>query len=134
MSWASCNDDGCNNIHFNKPPLVSDGRLFTAYDSTSATMEKIRQFENLTSNWEYRKYLQNNAKEIMKYNNIECFYTLGVNPTTLFSEKMNSTPITETNRNKPLYGYCNKNSDLKNYYLSREELNAKMISPYIIMK
>jgi len=136
MSWATCNNDGCNNIHFDKPPLVSDGRYFTAYDSTEATMEKIRQFEKLQTNWDYRNYLQKNATKIMKYNNIECFYSLGINPSSTFNTKMPSNPITYTSNNaiSPPYGYCGgKNSDLKNYYISREQLNSKMISPSIVM-
>jgi hypothetical protein len=136
-SWGTCDNNGCNNIHFNKPPLVSDGRLYTAYDSTEATMEKIRQYEKINTNWDYRMYLQKNAKDIMKYNNIECFYSLGINPTTSFDKPMSSTPITYTSNRQskePPFGYCNNNSDLKNYYLTREQLNSKMISPSIVMK
>ena len=140
-SWGTCDNtfcsnNGSNNIHFNKPPLVSDGRLYTAYDSTEATMDKIRQHEKIYTNWDYRIYLQKNAKDIMKYNNIECFYSLGINPSTSFDKPMCSNPITYiSNRQKePPYGYCNNNSDLKNYYLSREQLNSKMISPSIVMK
>jgi hypothetical protein len=43
MSWATCYlDDGCNNIHFDKPPLVSDGRFYTSYISSEAMNEKIK--------------------------------------------------------------------------------------------
>jgi hypothetical protein len=82
-------------------------------------MEKIRQFEKIQSNWDYREYLQKNATEIMKYNNIECYYSKALNPSSRESEKKN--PI----QTQPIYGYCN-NSDLKNLYLSREQLNSKM--------
>lgn len=121
-SWGTCSNNGCNNIHFDKPPMVSDGRFYTAYDSTEATMQKIRQIEKLQTNWEYRNYLQKNAMNIMKYNNIECYYSQGIMNENVF----NSDP------NQPPFNYCGgKPSDLKSYYLSREELNAKMISPVI---
>jgi hypothetical protein len=129
-NWGQCSDLANNNIHNDKPALMQDGRLYTAYNSSDVTMEKIKQSENLQTNWEYRNYLQKNANEIMKYNNIECFYSLGINPNTSFDKKMPSQPVLIT---EPCYKISNKNSDLKNYYLSRQELNSKMISPSIIM-
>lgn len=135
MSWGTCYDvckDATNNIHFNYPPLVSDGRLFTAYDSSEATSQKIKQMEGLQTNWQYRQYLQKNACNIMKYNNFECYYDLGLNPGVSSSQKSLNSPMLYTcidDNRRPEYGYCN--STLKNYYLSREQLNSKLISPSI---
>ena len=135
MSWGTCYNsckDATNNIHFNYPPLVNDGRLFTAYDTAEAYGEKIKQKEGISTNWEYRQYLQKNACKIMKYNNIECFYDLGLNPGVTNDKKSSNSPLlyncVDDNRQPP-YGYCNSN--LKNYYLSREQINSKMISPSI---
>jgi hypothetical protein len=142
MSWGTCYgcnaknnpncNNECNNIHFDKPALMSSGRMFTSYDSTAATMEKIRQFEKIENNWDYRQYLQKNAVEIMKYNNAECYYSLGINPGVTSDVSSSNSPIMVTStygNKKPPFGYCG--SDLKNYYLSREQLNARMISPSI---
>ena len=64
MSWATCyTNEGCDNIHFDKPPKVSDGRFYTSYISSEATNEQIKSLENIQSNWAYRKYLQDNAKK-----------------------------------------------------------------------
>lgn len=135
MSWGTCYNvckDATNNIHFDYPPLVSDGRLFTAYDSSEAIAQKIKQLEGLQTNWQYRQYLQNNACKIMKYNNIECFYDLGLNPGVSSDIKSPNSPFLynciDDNR-KPVFGYCD--SKLKNYYLSREQLNSRLIAPSI---
>lgn len=133
MSWATCYlTEGCNNIDFSSPPLVSDGRFFTAYDSGEATAQKIKQIEGLQTNWQYREYLQKNASQIMKYSNAECYAHLGINPGVSSSKKSSNSPMLYTSTNdvrEPPYGYCNSN--LKNMYLSRHNLNARLISPSI---
>lgn len=132
MSSWTCYS-GSNNIHFDYPPIVSDGRLFTTYQPESVINQRIQKQENIHTNWSYRQYMQHNGLEIMKYNSLESCYELGLDPST----KTNNTsspnvPLlynTSFDTNKPGYGYCN--SDLKTPYLSREQLNARMISPSI---
>ena len=134
MSSWTCYS-GSNNIHFDYPPIVSDGRLFTTYQPESVINQRIQKQENIHTNWSYRQYMQHNGLEIMKYNSLESCYELGLDPST----KTNNTsspnvPLlysTSFDTNKPGYGYSN--SDLKNPYLSREQLNARMISPSISM-
>ena len=46
MSWATCYS-GSNNIHFNIPPSMSDGRLFTNFNPSYDANEKFRN--NLAS-------------------------------------------------------------------------------------
>jgi len=134
MSSWTCYS-GSNNIHFDYPPIVSDGRLFTTYQPESVINQRIQKQENIHTNWSYRKYMQQNGLEIMKYNSLESCYELGLNP----NMKTNNTSSpnvpflysTSFDTNKPGYGYSN--SDLKSPYLSREQLNARMISPSISM-
>ena len=121
MSWATCYlDEGCNNIHFDKPPRVSDGRCYTSYLSSDAIDEKLMATEGIQSNWSYREYLQKNATKIMKYNNVEAYCKLGINPGN-----------TETKNKHIPNGYCNPQSDLRNKYLSRKQLNLHMTSPNV---
>ena len=121
MSWATCYlNEGCNNIHFDKPPLVSDGRFYTSYISSEAMNEKIKATEGLQSNWSYREYLQKNAKKIMDYNNLDAYCKLGINPGN-----------TETKNKQVPNGYCNPESDLRNKYLSRNQLNLQMTAPNV---
>ena len=69
----------------------------------------------------------------MKYNSGEACYNLGLNPHVYTGKTpSNNVPFmfkSSFDNRKPGYGYCT--SDLKNPYLSSEQLNARMISPYI---
>jgi hypothetical protein len=131
MSWTCYS--GSNNIHFNFPPIVSDGRLFTSYQPNGILNEEIQKKENITTNWNYRQFLQNNALQIMKFNNLESCYELGLNQHTMenTSPSSNVPYIYKSTFDvgQPGYGYCN--SDLKTPYLSRTELQARLIAPSI---
>jgi hypothetical protein len=132
MSSLSCYS-GSNNIHFNYPPIMSDGRNYASWQPEAVINKRIQQKEHITSNWTYRQYLQHNGLQIMQYNTNECFYELGLDPHT----NINNTPSANVpysfrstfDTSTPGYGYCN--SDLKNPYLSREQLNARLVAPTI---
>ncbi len=132
MSWGTCYS-GSNNIHFNFPPIMADGRNFSSWQPDALVNNKIRKQENITSNWAYRQYLTNNATTIMKFNNLEACTDLGLPSHTM----MNTTPssnvphLYSSNFDTSNPGYSYKNSDLKNPYLSREQLQSRMISPQI---
>ena len=129
MSWFS----GSNNIHQNMPPMMSDGRNFTNLQPESVTNNNIQQKAGIKNNWEYRNYLQNNANDIMKYNFMDYSNSSGNNPNTYVNNQMlsNSPFVFKStyDQNKPTYGY--NNSDLKHNYLTREQLNSRMIAPSI---
>lgn len=58
---------GSNNIYPTFPPLMADGRELKTHLQPEAVINNgILKRENINSNWEYRKYLQNNAVKIMK--------------------------------------------------------------------
>jgi hypothetical protein len=130
MSWATCYS-GSNNIHFNFPPIMADGRNFASWQPEAATNERIQQKEGIHTNWQYRQYMTQNGREIMKANTLEACNELGLDPHT----QVNTTPSSNVpylykstyDTAQPGYGYSS--SDLKNPYLSREQLNARMISP-----
>jgi len=133
MSWATCYS-GSNNIHFNFPPIMADGRNYASWQPDAVINDNIRKQEKITSNWEYRQFLTNNALQIMKCNNQEACYVLGLNPHT----QTNNTPSSNVpyiyhslmDTKSPGYGY--PTSDLKTPYLSREQLQARMIAPSIV--
>lgn len=131
MSWATCYT-GSNNIHFDSPPQMSDGRNYSTWEPDAAVNESIKKNANIVSNWDYRRYLQENAKQIMKQNGIESCYALGISvkPMMSTSGSTNMSPILFDNSadiSHPLNG----SSDLKSMYMSREEHNARMIAPSI---
>jgi hypothetical protein len=124
---------GSNNINFNYPPIMSDGRNYATWQPDAVINEKIQKKEGIKNNWEYRKFLQNNGLKLINYNNEETCYAVGLNP----HYNTNTTPSSNVpytfkgtfDTSKPGFGYCN--SDLKNPYLTSEQLNARLISPSI---
>jgi hypothetical protein len=133
MSWGTCYS-GSNNIHFNFPPLMDDSRLFSNYYSSVLNDSVFQNNKNIKNNSDYRKYLQINADAIIKNNQ----YITCVESGTISNN--NSQPTTNIqspyifgtilSRDQP-FGY--ETSDLKNIYLSKQQLDAqKHISKYII--
>jgi len=133
MSWGTCYA-GSNNIHFNFPPIMDDGRNYASWAPDAYMNQQIKDEANIKSNWNYRLYLQTNAAEIMRYNTSEACYALGTSPnySSMLPNTLPGSPYVfgcEPDSNNPSYGY--QTSDLKNPYLSREQLYSKMISPSI---
>jgi hypothetical protein len=132
MSWSTCYS-GSNNIDFNFPPIMADGRNYATWQPDAVVNERIQVQAGIQTNWGYRQYLQHNGLQIMNYNNQEACYTLGLDP----HYTTNATPSDNVpysfrgtfDTSKPGFGYCN--SDLKNPYLSREQLNARLVAPSI---
>ena len=67
MSWATCYS-GSNNIHFNIPPLMSDGRHYTHYDPSCQANNLFRNKMNFTNNYDYRQWLINNGNRVADIN------------------------------------------------------------------
>ena len=133
MSWSTCYS-GSNNIHFNSPPIMNDSRIYSSWQADAAVNNRIQQKEGITNNWNYRQYLQQNGLQIMNYNTKEACYELGLDP-HVQTGKTPSDNVPYTFRStfdtsRPGFGYCN--SDLKNPYLSREQLNSRLIAPSIV--
>lgn len=135
MSWGTCYS-GSNNIHFDFPPLMEDSRLFSNYYSSALNDSVFQNNKNIKNNSDYRKYLQVNADTIIKNNQYTSYIECGANP----NNKNNNEPIESKqtpyifnsilSRDQP-YGY--ETSDLKNIYLSKQQLDAqKHVTKYII--
>ncbi len=131
MSWATCYT-GSNNIHFDSPPKMSDGRNYSTWEPDATVNDNLKKNANIVSNWDYRRYLQENAKDIMKQNGMESCYALGISvkPMTSSAGSSSVAPIlfenSADNSNLP-----NGSSDLKSMYMSREELYGRTIAPSI---
>ena len=133
MSWGTCYS-GSNNIHFDFPPIMADGRNWAQWQPDAVVNNRIQQKEGITNNWNYRQYLQQNGLQIMNYNTTEACYELGLDP-HVQTGKTPSDNVPYTFRStfdtgKPGFGYCN--SDLKNPYLSREQLNSRLVASSIV--
>jgi len=129
-----------NNKYPEFPPLMSDGRSITSTWQPEALInDDLIQSNNIRSNWQYRKYLTNNAKDIMEYNFRESSNDVGYYKRPIDLPNMQSNIVTNMNgvpynftsildNSKP-FGY--QTSDLKEMYLSREQLDSRKISPVI---
>lgn len=118
-----------NNKYPSFPPLMSDGRTITAsWQPNAVANNKIIQDNHIKSNWEYRKYLTDNGTEIMQQNLKETVNDMGYYARFADTDndvKQHSTPFlyNASNRNQQPKGYVM--SDLKNNYLSREQLDQR---------
>lgn len=129
MSWGTCYS-GSNNIHHNKAPLMSDKRLFTLVNPACDLNEKLKKNVGIKNNYEYRQYLIHNGHTLMENNTIkacdessECVKKSNeLNNTTKYIFKNMSD-------NYIPYGY--QNSNLKQLYLSKTELQSKFVTPIV---
>lgn len=132
--WQQCYS-GSNNIHFDFPPIMKDGRNFASWQPEAVINERIQKKEHITTNWNYRQYMTHNGLEIMKHNTLEACELMGMNPHHhVDTTPSSNVPYTFKNTfdtSRPGFGY--RHSDLKNPYMTREQLNAKMISPSIVV-
>ncbi len=131
-NWGTC-FSGSNNIHFDFPPIMADGRTYSSWQPEAVINQRIQKKENIKTNWDYRQYLTNNALQAMKYNTMEACYDLGL-PSHSQTKKTPSSNVpyqfTSTfDTSMPGFGY--NNSDLKKLYLTKEQLNARLIAPSI---
>lgn len=130
MSWATCYN-GSNNIHFDFPAIMADGRTFATWQPGAKVNKQIREENNIKSNWEYRKYLTNNADSIIKSNQLAACDNCCYCPAEYNSQSTSNSPFLYKScaeKSQP-YGY--ENSDLKNIYLSRQQLQSRMVAPVI---
>jgi hypothetical protein len=131
-NWGTC-FSGSNNIHFDFPPIMQDGRTYSSWQPEAVINQRIQKQENIRTNWEYRQFLTNNALQTMKYNSMEACYDLGLP----CHSQTNKTPSSNVpfqfkstfDNSEPGFGY--NNSDLKRLYLTSEQLNARLISPSV---
>jgi hypothetical protein len=98
-----------NNIHFDYPAMMADGRTYSNWLPTASINENIRKREGINTNWDYRNYLQSNANSIMDMDR------------RMACEQTGCTPINNaiTKLDDP--------SDLKQIYLSRQQLQESIV-------
>lgn len=131
MSWGNCNS-GSNNIHFDFPPIMSDGRNYADWQPGATINNNIRKSAGITSNWQYRKYLTENADKIIETNQLEaCDQCCSCPARYGDNVDMSNTPYLYkscADKGQP-YGY--ENSDLKTSYLSEYQLQCRMNTPVL---
>ena len=132
MSWGTCYS-GSNNIHFDFPPIMTDGRNFADWQPGAVINERIRQEANIKTNSDYRQYLMNNSDQIIKYNQIQacdqcCHCPVAYNDGV---QKPTVTPYLYKSCNDMSVPFGYESSDLKSQYLSRQELEGRLSVPLL---
>lgn len=121
-----------NNQYEHFPPLMSDGRTSIAsYQPEAIRNNDILNANNIKSNWEYRKYLTDNAQKIMQVDSIQYANDVGFYKRYADQPQPYGQPYLYKSYvdNTKTEGYTN--SDLKDLYISKEQLNARKIAPMI---
>ena len=103
-----------DNIHADLPPKMADGRNFTNWQPAAVINETLRRKDKITSNWEYRKYLQANADDIRSFNMSVAQQQVSNYPV------MNLTPRPTQFSTETPYGMAS--SDLRNDFLAQKTL------------
>lgn len=121
---------GANTRFPSFPPLMKDGRsIVSSWQPEAVLNDRIIRENNIRSNWEYRRFLTKNANQLIESNAQEAANDTGF--TILTSEYLAGTPhkYSSLEDNKPILGV--EQSDLKQLYLSREQLDSRKIAPAI---
>ena len=129
MSWST-SYSASNNIHFNLPALMSDGREYTQYDPSCKENNKLVKKLGIKNNYDYRQWLIKNGKKIIKENRLKACNQCSECVKIAINAPNNQKYLFKNcaDKSRP-YGY--ETSDLKNIYLSRQELNSRLSAPII---
>lgn len=131
MSWGTCYS-GSNNIHFDFPPIMADGRNYATWQPGAAVSEKIREEAGISTNWEYRKYLTQNADAIIRSNQLEACDRCCACPARYGrGQAVPNTPYLYQSCTESTQPYGYENSDLKKLYLSEYELQCRLVTPVL---
>jgi len=107
------------------PPLMADGRsVISSWDTEAMLNEQIRKQNGITNNWDYRRYLTKNANQIMESNYNESANDTGHVFVSDYKSESNSPFLYGSIYEKPTSLHSN-NSDLKDMYLTREQLYSR---------
>ena len=115
---------------------MADGRsVISSWQPESAMNEELIRKNGITSNWMYRKYLTENSKKIMEENFREMCNDTGYQLPSYVNSNNRNEEKNHPYMYKSFYDKTEpagfENSDLKELYLSREELNARKVIPEI---
>ena len=131
-----------NNRYPDFPPFMSDGRsVISSWNTESQWNQDIAQKHHLTSNWKYRKYLTKNADTIRENQYFASCNDTGsflpkdyssesVQENSVAQDSMMSIPFLYTSyTSTKTYAAAAPPSDLKDIYLTREQLFARKFTP-----
>tara|TARA_B100000674_G_scaffold484479_1_gene489914 strand:+ start:480 stop:902 length:423 start_codon:yes stop_codon:yes gene_type:complete len=127
MSWSTCYK-GSNNIYSDFPAMMSDGRVHTEHESACDINNSLQKSVGISTNYNYRQYLIHNGLDIMSQNQESSQNCSNVN-TFANNTSTNKYLFKSVEDKFTPFGY--ENSDLKNLYLTRKELQSKKVAPFV---
>ena len=130
MSWATVYS-GSNNIHFEQPALMSDNRMFTYYNSACKANEKLKSSIGLNSNYEYRQYLIEHGNQLREQNQTKHINSIGYIPPMISSNANRNEKYLYNSAEDKTQPYGYENSNLKNMYLTRYQLQSRNSGPIL---
>lgn len=128
------NSYSCNNKYKYSPPRMSDGRsVISSWQPESVVNKKIIKDNNIKSNWTYRNYLTKNSVSIQKQNFKEALNDTGYNFNNELKTVSNGlvSPYIFDGYSDNTQPFGNHKSDLKDIYLSREQLQSQKVAPVL---
>ena len=85
--------------------------------------------EEIKTNWEYRRYLMNNASQVMEYNFLDTANSIGYN------KRPNEIPSIQCNSFTPFNSITTlPNSDLKQNYIIQQQNASRKMAPEVVVK
>jgi len=122
-----------NNYYTLEPTQETQRTAYSLWHPFQKTNQQILVNTGISSNWQYRQHLQKHANNIMKYNTMAAINDSGNNPYTVQNtEPTNKTPYlykSVHDTSKLTEGF--RNSDLKQDYMIKQRMDARMIAPTI---
>jgi len=109
---------------------MHDGRNYASWQSGAAINENLRKKIGIKQNWEYRKYLVDNADSIIRQNQENACDQCGNCKLDVDNSiKYPQAPYVYNTKNESSQPYGYENSDLKNLYLSKQNLQSRQVIP-----
>tara|TARA_B100000780_G_scaffold114503_1_gene80236 strand:+ start:165 stop:611 length:447 start_codon:yes stop_codon:yes gene_type:complete len=139
MSWATSYSHS-NNMYYNFPAIMDDGRNYASWQPGAEINNNLREKQGIITSSQYRKYLIANADKIIKGNQVDSFNETGLNMSDYSNDNNSNNTNNNYNSNGPFIfnsavdnrkpkGY--ETSDLKNIYLTRHQIQSRMVSPVL---
>ena len=100
-----------------------------SWQPESEKNNNLLQSEKIKTNWEYRRYLTNNAPQIMEFNYLDTANSAG------YTKRPNEIPSIQSNTFTPFKSITKlPNSDLKQSYINQYDIATRKMAPEVVVK
>lgn len=100
-----------------------------SWQPESEKNNNLLQSEKIKTNWEYRRYLTNNAPQIMEFNYLDTANSVG------YTKRPSEIPSIQSNNFTPFKSITKlPNSDLKQSYINQYDIATRKMAPEVVVK